>query len=547
MHVEIVPLPILLAVCCVANGWLLSADAPASEPLDIGSRRELFVDDWLIERLDGEAELRLQRPTPAEVVLVHDEPWEGNASAYHSVFQDGDRYRMFYRAWHLGSSGSQLVPSRENLCYAESDDGIHWRKPRLGLVEFNGSKENNIVLSTDMADGMNLRVGGPAVFRDENPNAPTEARYKTLMTSRDPLGLVPLASADGLHWKPLTPAPTITAGAFDSQNLMFWDGERGEYRAYWRIFTAGTTTAEVWKPDGIRAIRTAVSKDLVHWTGQADLVYPGSPPEQMYENGIAPCPRAPHIFIGLPVRYIDRANPGGASTDEPGVTEEQIEKWPPSLKALPDFAIRAAKAGLVQRFGAAITEGQFMASRDGVTFKRWNEAFLRPGPERPGTWNYGHQFIAWHPVETPSRIPEGPRELSLYSTEAYWSGGKGTSLRRYTLRQDGFVALSAPYAGGELRTKSLKFDGDALSLNFSTSAAGHVRVELRDARGRPIDGFTRDDCDELYGDTLDRLVSWRGRTDVSALSGQVVRVVFILRDADLYSFQFLSCLRRRGL
>src|SRR5262245_31205579 len=77
-------------------------DEPATDKLlDVGSRRELFVDRTLIDRLTAGAELRLHHPVPREVVLVHDAPWEGNASAYHSVFQDGDRYRMYYRAWNL--------------------------------------------------------------------------------------------------------------------------------------------------------------------------------------------------------------------------------------------------------------------------------------------------------------------------------------------------------------------------------------------------------------------------------------------------------------
>ena len=520
--------------------FTLPVPAPAEEPIHIGSQRELFVDDHLVDRLEGHAELRLHHPTPREVVLVHDAPWEGNASAYHSVFKDVDRYRMYYRAWHLTIEGDQLKQGVVSLCYAESGDGVHWEKPNLGLHEFQGSKANNIIFSSKVAARDQVRLGGPPVFRDQNPNATPDAQYKTFMISRSPLGMRPYKSADGIHWSPMTEGPTITDGAFDSKNLAFWDSVRGEYRAYWRYFTEGTTNDKTWKPAGIRAIRTATSKDLRTWTNEADLTYVDSPPEELYENVIKPYDRAPHLLIGFPVRYVDRAGaPSTSGRDGVDTTGlEDARMWPASLRALPDLQKREARAASSERYGSAITEGLLMASRDGVTFKRWNEGFLRPGIERPGTWNYGQQFIGWHLVETASHLAGAPNELSLYGTEGYWTAEKGTSLRRYTLRLDGFVSVQAPMSGGELITKPVTFTGKALSLNFATSAAGSLRVELQDVQGKTLPGYELSNCDELFGDTVARTVSWHRKSDLSALIGDVVRLRFVLRDADLFSFQF---------
>ena len=249
----------------------------AAKPIEIGTRRELFTDTTLIERIDGQLDLRLHHPTPREVVMIHDEPWEGNNTTYHCVFKDGDRYRMFYVGLHstLTQKG-QLNIGPSSFCYAESDDGIHWRKPNLGLYEFQGSKANNIIMDPATAARHNVRIGAPAVFRDDNPQATSDARYKTFMTSRRPLGMVPMQSPDGIHWSPISNKPVITDGAFDSMNLGFWDSERREYRAFWRYFTGGTTNTEEWKPAGVRAIRTATSKDLLHWKAQADLSYQSS-------------------------------------------------------------------------------------------------------------------------------------------------------------------------------------------------------------------------------------------------------------------------------
>ncbi len=114
------------------------------------------------------------------------------------------------------------------------------------------------------------------------------------------------------------------------------------------------------------------------------------------------------------------------------------------MRALPELAAREDRAKPSERYGTALTEGLFMAGRDGVTFKRWNEAFLRPGPERDGTWHYGHQYLAWSVVQTRGSLPGGPDELSFYATESYWTG-KSSLLRRYSLRLDGFVSVKARF------------------------------------------------------------------------------------------------------
>lgn len=112
------------------------------------------------------------------------------------------------------------------------------------------------------------------------------------------------------------------------------------------------------------------------------------------------------------------------------------------------------------------------------------------------------------------------------------------ALRRCTLRLDGFVSVSADWKGGRLLTKPLIFDGGALRLNFSASAAGSIRVEIQDSNGRPIKGFAREDCGPIFGDTVSRTVTWKSGANVSALAGEPVRLMLELKDADLYSFRF---------
>jgi len=477
------------------------APLAAAQPLDLGTRRELFVDGALIERLTGGAALRLHHPTPREIALVADAPWEGNGSLYATVFQDGDRYRMYYRGGHYRLTPQEYTGTHPLvICYAESADGIRWTKPELGLCEFEGSKANNIILD---------RVGTHsfAPFRDDSPACPPEARYKALANGDVEHGLFAFQSPDGIHWSPMAERPVITEGALDSQNLAFWDAARGEYRAYFRDFRDG------------RDIRTATSDDFLHWTPGEWLEYDPGRSGELYTNQIGPYSGAPHLLLGFPTRYVDRG-------------------WTPSHEYLPQLEHRRVRTGPSPREGSAVTEGLLMGSRDGVRFRMWPEAFLRPGLRTRDTWFYGDLYQTWGLVETESDLPDAPPELSLYASEHYHQQEGGTVFRRYTLRLDGFVSVEAPLSGGELLTPPLTFSGRRLLLNMSTSAAGGVRVELQDPDGAALPGYALADCDEVFGDDLARPVSWQGNPDLSALAAQPVRLRFELRDADLYALQF---------
>ena len=130
-----------------------------------------------------------------------------------------------------------------------------------------------------------------------------------------------------------------------------------------------------------------------------------------------------------------------------------------------------------------------------------------------------------------------PPELSLYVTEGYWTG-RSTKVRRYTSRIDGFVSMHAPPAGGVCLTKPLIYSGRHLVLNYATSAAGSMRVEVQDQEGRPVPGFSLDESNEIFGDSINQVAHWKGGSDLGALAGQPVRIRFVLKDADLYSVQF---------
>ena len=89
-----------------------------------------------------------------------------------------------------------------------------------------------------------------------------------------------------------------------------------------------------------------------------------------------------------------------------------------------------------------------------------------------------------------------------------------------------------------MTTRPLTFAGDRLEVNYSTSAAGSIRVELQDADGSALPGYGLDECRELVGDDIERDVAWESGSSVGGLAGRPVRLRVAMRDADMYSFRF---------
>jgi hypothetical protein len=491
-----------LALAAAATSMvMLGLAALAAEPAPIGSRLELLAEPSLVDQLAGKAELRLHHPTPQEVVLVNDRPWEGNGGNYMTVFRDNDRCRMYYRGAHVVyRQGGYSEPHAEYTCYAESPDGIHWTRPDLGLFEVMGTRSNNVVMTPE--------AGGSATanfcpFLDTRPGVPPQERYKALGGGD---GLTAFASADGIRWRKLQDQPVITKGAFDSQNLGFWDTEQGEYRAYFRDFREG------------RDIKTCTSKDFIHWSEPVFLEYTPGRISELYTSQIEPYYRAPHLCLGFPTRYVDRG-------------------WTAAARNLPQWDYRKVRGSQSPREGTALTDGMFMASTDRQWFTVWPESFIRPGLRTSGNWFYADNYQSLGLIETKSAIEGAPSELSFFVTE-HALQGEWMRWRRYTLRIDGFVSAQAPLAGGELITRPFTFTGDVLELNYSTSVAGGLRVEVQDPGGQPFPGYGLADAEELYGDALAQPALWKHGSAVGPLAGKAVRLRFVLKDADLYAFRF---------
>lgn len=442
-------------------------------PLDdhIGSGVELFVDNHRIASLDG-VSLRLHTPRRAEKVLHFDAPWEGFASGYVTVFEDDGRYRMYYRGW-------PDTTQPELTCYAESDDGIVWRKPKLHGVAWRDSTANNIIWQ-----GIGSHNFTP--FRDTRPGIPASERYKALGRGLDPRTVLhAFTSPDGLEWRLASREPVFAEGKFDSQNVAFWDAEANKYRCYYRT-----------PYQGVRGIGVVESDDFRNWTNPRLVTLDPPRPEHFYTNAITPYFRNPRYYIGFPKRFF------------------------PDRKLLQDHS------------ADGVSEAVLITSRDGVQFDRtFMEAWLRPGRD-PNNWGDRSTMPAWGILQT------ADDEMSVYFSQHYRFDS--AHMCRGVLRLDGFASAHAGYPGGELVTKPIRFTGRQLVLNYATGAGGSVAVELQNRFGQPLRNYELTSATRRYGDEIAGTYRWTTTNDVSSLEGEPIRLRFVFEDADLYSYRFTA-------
>ncbi len=507
INTNIRPLRLIASLCLVgiqiaAPGHANAQDQQHTTPpaLEIASKLQLFVDRELIDTLHG-LELRLH--TPLQQPLPNS-PVKGD---YLTVIKHDDIYRAYYRGIDPTYTGrSYSGHPGEITCYAESRDGHEWNFPQLGLFEVNGTRQNNVVLAKQPPFSHNF-----SPFLDTRPNVPPSERFKALAghpgykrkVTAD--GLAAFISADGVRWRKLDDSPVIPydpswSHAFDSQNVSFWSEAEGQYVCYFRTWASyrdmapaqssqtPAQHADAGHGGHLRTISRTTSPDFRHWSTPVAM-NPNLPGEHLYTSQTHPYFRAPHIYIALPSRYI--AGRVGA------------EKANPMLGS---------------------TDILFMTSRAGSNaFDRlFTEAFLRPGLD-PKRWESRANYVGLNVV------PTGDTEMSIYH---------GRSGHRYTLRTDGFISVRAGAAEGELVTRPAKFTGGELVLNLSTSAAGSLRVEIQDPDGAPLPGFSLADCRTIVGDTIEHTVRWSGDPDLAAFADKPVRLRFLIKEADLFSFRF---------
>lgn len=464
--------------------------------INIGNRREVFWDDFFIDTELTTAEQRLVPPAERECCFIFDGEEERNSISYPNVVKDDKGFKLYYLSFNPASHGKQKI----RLRVLESDDGIHWTRPDLGIFPTDEPGRNNIVI--DEFNDSSL-----CVFYDTNPNCPPEAKYKALTLifldrATDRRSLWCYTSPDGYHF---TMGHMLTdKGRFDTLNATFFSHEDNKYHSFIRNLHGE------WATGIVRDVRMMTSDDFVNWTDPVQLEYDDGLDFQMYTNNVMQYPRAPHMFVGMPTRYVER------------------QEWTPNDEQFGSAAIKK-KAGetIEPRCALVSTDLVFMCSRDGVHFRRYPEAYLTPGLENEHNWIYGDCYSSYPIHDTGD----------TYSFFLYRKGmteGAPKELWRYELRKDGFACREAGMKEKTVVTKPFMFTGSTLHLNVATSAMGSVYVEVLDENGALLSGTSV----EIYGDTLDRIVCFPDGSDFLAYADRPIRLRFRMRDAKLYSMYF---------
>ncbi len=489
------------------------------EIINIGSAREVFWDDYIVDTERTTARKRMHSPSRRELAISFDAPWEGGHCYFINMFRDCSIYRMYYHASNEGT------PNGVRICYAESINGINWTKPKLGICEFKGSKENNIILDVGMTPNAEKTITDNFyVFKDMNPNCPKDELYKAISNCHheNKSELRCYLSPDGIHFRYGWDVYSRFT-YFDSLNTAHYDKRIGKYRCFFRGWhndeLVCDCNASALSKCVTRDIRYMESEDFKNWSDPIQLNFgEGANDFQLYTNNVEPYYRADHILVGFPARYIDRY------------------KWTDNYEKLCGKEERYARMTnkFTDRFGYTVTDCLFMCSRDGKKWYRPDEAFLRPGPENDWSWRYGDCFMNAGMFEYDTSFPNEDPELSfLVPTKRWTTENSGNLLYRYGMRIDGFISRYSDYANSTLLTKPFVFSGSKLTINFETSAAGNIYVELTDKNGRTLSEYRS--C-ELFGNSVDREVTFEG--NISALAGKAIRIRFTMSDADIYSFRF---------
>jgi hypothetical protein len=523
-------LTILVATFLVHTACGQRAANKNVQPIELTKHSQLFVDDFLIEHLEGVTRV-LNNPEKLtsvpgvtygqwlyasnvstggthlqfEPVLKADHPWEDGQV----VLQPGtviyDQEEKLFKMWYEAPTTHPDRMPASVLCYATSTDGIRWQKPQLNLIAFHGSKANNIVLGSEQ---LRNNWFAHSVIKDAAESDP-ERRYKMVYwdepTNRG-LGICLAFSVDGIHWKKYPGNPVVPDWASGDNFCLMQDPVSKHYILCHRSAIRPT-----------RRIARLVSDDFVHWRDDRLVLEPDiydQPDTEFY--GVSASPYAGNYVGFLWVFHL----------------------YPQLMDIQMVFSRDAVHWTRVANRKAFIQLGYMVNMYGGYNFDR-SMVFPASAPVRVGNelWFYYSGFDKTHNI-----FEENHGAIGLAK-----------------LRVDGFCSLDAT-SGGYVLTKPVKFHGSAMSLNAdlrtvhsavgeehppvwsdlfpeNPEGSGWIRVEVQDERGHALPGYEASNCDVLRGDSINHAVSWKDNKSLEALQGHVVRFKLMISNGKIYSFK----------
>ena len=565
-------------------------------PVIVGVTKQLFFDDYVIEKMEGlKRTVHPAEKHAANPVLIPDQRWENTVHHPAAVIYNDEkkRYEMWYHS-------ARIPLTILDIAYAHSTDGIHWVKPqfdhRPSMWRVNNMDEisetgkvrnyyaslppNNLVLVHQELQGV--------VYRPYAPN-PDERYISSIF------GGTLISSPDGIHW---TRGNTYYPG---QNNTFNYDPARGLFFGYFIYPPYGV---RAYDGTTRRVLGFTCSHDLVHWTGSSPddvkVALPLSPAEingsyrgapvrgkpvstvevvivpdekddelatqwlrqnkdaygltepikaRAHYNGMCVFPYE-SVYIGFPVKL-------SAIADHPKYKDELIRPSGIELAfsrdlrqwtKFPTWVVPYGPTGqwdhnqLLPANKPIIVGNEVWLYYGGHSYdlqgEMWGFYGLSTEPHPKGDW------VAYHDMYDKKMMwnadyrdpPEAAKRIQAVA-EGKAQPQSGIGIAKWRL--DGFVSLDADELGGTLVTKSLIFSGTQLRINADASG-GSIGVEIQDGSGKPIEGYTLEDCHPLTTDAVHHIVTWRGKDDLGQLAGYDLKLRFILKNATLYAFQFVG-------
>jgi hypothetical protein len=453
--------------------------------LKIGTIKQLFADDYILGKLENVYRVMNKPVKFVDNPLIALNPTQkpgGNELIIVSGNVHFDKEEHIFKMWY---EGANYYWNHNVVCYAISGDGIHWEMPNLGLIEYNGSKVNNIVFEKGIGEM------APGVLKDPVAKDPMR-KYKMIYRSRGknkwPLnGINTASSPDGIHWSTWISEDVINKS--DSPNSVLWDAKLGKYVAHTREWEGGKKT---------RVVLQSVSDDFINWDNQKVIMRPD---EEDLENA---------QFYNMEWMPYEDVYFGFLSVyhEEKGPDRDKVDI-------------------------------QLTYSRDGWNWQRLGERqpFISNGTE-PGNVDWGQIYVMQKPIVVGD-------EIWIYYVGfkgLHWATHnnelQGSSVNLCKLRLDGFISLE-PGGAGTVITKLFTMSGDRLIVNANASYNASVKVEILNKNGEPMDGFSKADCDVISGDSVKHTVKWNGNANIGSLKDKPIKIKFYLNQSKIYSFTFL--------
>ncbi len=476
-----------LTPMCIGTSTALG-EARDSDLVPVGHRKQLLVDDYVVAEMSNlKRELgQVTKLNGGKPILVRDQPWERSCWYYGTALHDGEKFQMWYRA--------SLEPFA--LGYAESKDGLHWVKPKLGLVEFGGTKQNNII---DVELGLAYAF---SCFIDPHETDPAH-KYKCCWGHPRKIRACLGYSPDGIRWTPYNNGEPVTHRAADTHSQLLWDEEAKVYRLFTRTDYRG-------HPMEVRGTRSMTNPDVkanpTAWKLVRNWKFDREGPEEYRRRQVYAL--TDWIYHGVHFGLI------------------MVYEWPGDHSEGP--------ADYHKRHDRDVLSYYIATSRDGDS---WDLTWVyagKPIVPRGPDGSFDKDMIL-----PPANIITHQNRHWIYyggANERHGMPRTSTGIGVATLRLDGFVCLEAKDEPGTVVTKPFKLEGSRLEVNVDAQA-GRVQVELLDENG-PISGFSGKDAPEYRAvDDLRLKPAWKDNKDLSALKGKVVQIRFRLRNARLYAFQ----------